>query len=112
LRTDQRALTVEAVAANPDGRLKPGLFATALIQQPASTPALLVPATAVEAISGTSRAYVVKNNKIEERIVTVGETVGQQVEITSGLTREDTVAVSPKGHLSDGLEVRGRSRAN
>ena len=30
LRADQRALTVEAVAANPDGRLKPGLFATAL----------------------------------------------------------------------------------
>jgi len=112
LRTDQRALTVEAVAANPDGRLKPGLFATALIQQPASTPALLVPATAVEAMAGTSRAYVIKNNKIEERIVTVGETVGQQVEITSGLTREDTVAVSPKGHLSDGLEVRARSRAN
>jgi membrane fusion protein (multidrug efflux system) len=112
LRTDQRALTVEAVAANPDGRLKPGLFATALIQQPSSTPALLVPATAVEAMAGTSRAYVIKNNKIEERIVTVGETVGEYVEITSGLTREDTVAVSPKGHLSDGLEVRARSRAN
>ena len=30
LRADQRALTVEAVAPNPDGRLKPGLFATAL----------------------------------------------------------------------------------
>ena len=112
LRTDQRALTVEAVAANPDGRLKPGLFATALIQQPTSTPALLIPATAVEATAGTSRAYVIKNNKVEERIVTVGEAVGQQVEITSGLTREDTVATSPKGHLSDGLEVRARSLAN
>ena len=108
LRTDQRALTVEAVAANADGRLKPGLFATALIQQPASTPALLIPASAVETVTGTSRAYVIKNHKIEERIVTVGETVGQQVEITSGLTREDTVAASPKGHLSDGLEVRAR----
>ena len=47
-------------------------------------------------------------DKIEERIVTVGETVGQQVEITSGLHEEDTVAVSPKGRLSDGLEVRTR----
>jgi membrane fusion protein, multidrug efflux system len=112
LRTDQRALTVEAVAANADGRLKPGLFATALIQQPSSTPALLVPTTAVEAIAGTSRVYVVKNDKIEERIVTVGETVGQQVEITSGLNKDDTVAVSPKGHLSDGLEVRARPIAN
>jgi len=108
LRTDQRALTVEAVAPNTDGRLKPGLFATALIQQPASTPALLVPATAIETVAGTSRAYAVKNDKIEERIVTVGESVGQQVEITSGVTKDDSLAVAPKGHLSDGLEVRAR----
>jgi membrane fusion protein, multidrug efflux system len=112
LRTDQRALTVEAVAPNPDGRLKPGLFATALIQQPTSTPALLVPATAVETIAGTSRAYVIKSDKVEERIVTIGESVGRQVEITNGLTRDETVAVSPKGHLSDGLEVRARRIAN
>jgi RND family efflux transporter MFP subunit len=111
LRTDQRALTIEAIAPNPDARLKPGLFATALIQQPTSTPALLLPASAVETVAGTGRVYVIKNDKVEERIVTVGETVGQQVEITSGLTREDTVAAAPKGHLSDGLDVRARRLA-
>src|SRR4029453_11284642 len=41
LRSDQRALTVEAVALNKDGRLKPGLFATALVHQPGGAPALL-----------------------------------------------------------------------
>ena len=112
LRTDQRALTVEAVAPNSDGRLKPGLFATAQIQQPTSSPALLVPASAIETVAGTSRVYVIKTDKVEERIVTVGETVGQQVEITSGLTRGDTVAAAPKGHLSDGIEVRARQVAN
>ena len=86
LRPDQRALTVEAIAPNPDGRLKPGLFATASIQQPPSAPALLVPSTAVETVSGTSRVYVVKGDTVEERIVTTGETVGPQVEITSGVT--------------------------
>ena len=112
LRTDQRALTVEAVAANADGRLKPGLFATASIQQPAGAPALLVPATAVETIAGTSRVYVIKGDKVEERIVTVGESVGQQVEITSGLAKDETVAAAPKGHLSDGQDVRARALAN
>ena len=43
LKTDQRALTVEAIAPNADGRLKPGLFATALLQEPSPAPALLVP---------------------------------------------------------------------
>jgi membrane fusion protein, multidrug efflux system len=55
LRIDQRALTVEAVADNKDGRLKPGLFATAFIQQGTPTPALLVPESAVETVAGTSR---------------------------------------------------------
>jgi multidrug efflux pump subunit AcrA (membrane-fusion protein) len=88
--------------------LKPGLFATASIQQPVSAPALLVPATAVETVAGTGRVYVVKGGKVEERIVTVGETVGQQVEITSGLTKREVVAAAPKGHLTDAVEVRVR----
>lgn len=106
LRPDQRALTVEALADNPDGRLKPGLFATALIQQPRSAPALLVPATAIETVAGTSRVYAVKGEKVEERIVTLGETVGSQVEVTSGLSNGDTVASEPKGRLTDGALVR------
>ena len=108
LRADQRALTVEAVAGNPDGRLKPGLFATALIQQPQSAPALLVPAAAIETVAGTRRVYVVKGDKVEERIVTVGEPVGALVEITSGLSKGDAVAAEPKGRLADGVAVRRR----
>jgi membrane fusion protein, multidrug efflux system len=108
LRADQRALTVEGVAANHDGRLKPGLFATASIQQPVSAPALLVPATAVETVAGTARVYVVKDGKADERIVTIGETVGQQVEITSGVAKGELVAAAPKGHLVDGAAVRAR----
>jgi len=108
LRPDQRALTVEAIAQNPDGRLKPGLFATASIQQPRSAPALLVPAAAVETVSGTSRVYVVKADTVEERIVTLGETVGPQVEITSGVAANERVAAEPKGRLADGTRVRAR----
>ena len=108
LRSDQRALTVEALASNPDGRLKPGLFATALIQQPQSAPALLVPAPAVETVAGTSRVYVVKGDKAEERIVTLGETVGNQVEITSGVAAGEVVAAEPKGRIADGTAVRKR----
>lgn len=109
LRADQRALTVEAIAPNADGRLKPGLFATASIQQPPSAPALLVPAAAVETVSGTSRVYVVKGETVEEHIVTIGEAIGQQLEITSGLAPGDIVAADPKGRLVDGAAVRART---
>ena len=106
LRTDQRALTVEAVMANRDGRLKPGLFATAAIQQQASAPALRVPASAVETLAGTSRVYVVKDGKVEERIVTIGERQGDRIELTSGVAKGDVVATDPRGRLADGASVR------
>lgn len=105
LRSDQRALTVEAVAPNADGRLKPGLFATALLRQADAAPALLVPATAIETIAGTSRVYALKDGRIEERIVTTGETVGNQIEITSGVSKGDVIASEPKGRLVDGRAV-------
>jgi RND family efflux transporter MFP subunit len=105
LRSDQRALTVEAVAANRDSRLKPGMFATARISQPGGAPALLVPAAAVETVAGTSRVYVVKENRVDERIVTLGLTVGDRVEITSGVANGEIVAAEPKGRLADGQLV-------
>lgn len=108
LRSDQRALTVEAVAVNADGRLKPGLFATALVRQPDAAPALLVPASAVETVAGTSRVYIVKDNTVDERIVTTGEKVGDKVEITSGVSQGEAVAAEPKGRLTDGQQVRAQ----
>jgi multidrug efflux pump subunit AcrA (membrane-fusion protein) len=50
----------------------------------------------------------VKDNRIEERIVTLGEKVDAQVEITSGVAKGDIVATEPKGRLSDGQQVRSR----
>ena len=108
VRVDQRALTVEAVAPNKDGRLKPGLFATALIQQGAPAPALTVPETAVETCRGTSRVYVVKDGKAEERIVTLGEKVSGRIEITTGLTKGESVVAEPRGRITDGMPVRNK----
>jgi RND family efflux transporter MFP subunit len=107
LKSDQRALTVEAVAPNADGRLKPGLFATALLQQPAPVAAMLVPGAAVETVAGTSRVYVIAaNNKVEERIVTLGEKVGDRVELASGVKPGEKVAANPRGKLADGVRVQ------
>jgi RND family efflux transporter MFP subunit len=106
LRVDQRALTVEAIANNKDGRLKPGLFATALIQQGAPAPAIVVPDTAVETVAGTSRVYVVKDAKAEERIVTLGEKLTGAVEIVSGIAKGEVVVAEPRGRIADGAAVR------
>jgi RND family efflux transporter MFP subunit len=106
LKANQRALTVEAVAQNTDTRLKPGLFVTALLQQPSPAPAMLVPASAVETVAGTSRVYVLAGDKVEERIVTIGEKSGDRVELATGVKAGERVAANPRGKLTDGIRVQ------
>src|SRR3954447_4016079 len=105
LQADQRALTVEAVVPNAEGVLKPGLFATARIEQPEHTPGVLIPSASVTTLSGTRRVYVVSGDHAEERIVTTGETVGDLVEITKGLKAGERVATKNVGQLADGIKV-------
>jgi RND family efflux transporter MFP subunit len=106
VRADSRALIVEAVVDNPKGLLKPGLFVTARIEQTAPTPGVLVPASAVQTTAGTSRVYVVMDDHVEERIVTVGQPVGDRVEIASGLKAAEVVATGTVvAKLADGTPI-------
>jgi RND family efflux transporter MFP subunit len=112
LQSEQRALTVEAVVPNGDAELKPGFFATARIQQPNLTPATLVPANAVVTNAGTSRVFVVNGDHVEERIVTVGQTLDDLVELTSGVKAGERVATGNIGQLADGVKVVTTADAN
>lgn len=105
LRADSRSLVVEAVVPNENRLLKPGSFATARIEQASQQPAILVPSTAVRTISGTPRVFVVNGDTIEERIVSIGQTAGDRVEITDGLKVGERVAASGTGTLADGMRV-------
>jgi membrane fusion protein, multidrug efflux system len=109
LQADQRALTVEAVVPNAGNELKPGLFATARIQQPKPTPAVLVPAAAVRTAGGTSRVFVVNGDHVDERVVTVGQTLDTLVEITNGLKAGERVATANVAQLADGTKVKSEN---
>jgi RND family efflux transporter MFP subunit len=105
VRAEMRALTVEAVVPNPTGALKPGLFATAQLAQPAED-ALLVDRRAIREVGQTVRLFVVHGDVLEERIVTTGQVDGGRVEIVAGLERDDVVALPGKATLTEGLKVR------
>jgi RND family efflux transporter MFP subunit len=102
---DTRALTLEAVVPNPNNRLKPGFFATAQIEQATMQPGLLVPATAVRTIAGTARVFVVNGDRVEERVVMVGQPIGGLVEVTSGLTAGEQVVATGVDRVVDGVRV-------
>jgi RND family efflux transporter MFP subunit len=108
LEAAQRALTVEAIVPNQHEELKPGLFATARIEQPGQTPGVVVPGAAVLTSAGTSRLFVVSDGRAEERIVTTGQTLDALVEITSGVTSGERVAITNLDQLADGTAVAPR----
>ena len=99
-------MTAEAIVPNPSNELKPGLFATARVQQRTATPAILVPAASVQTTGGTSRVYVVNGDRVEERIVTTGQSVDTLVEITNGLKTGERVATTNVVKLADGTRVK------
>jgi RND family efflux transporter MFP subunit len=106
LRAEQRALTVEASVPNAKGELKPGMFATALVEQAKKVPAVLVPADAVRTVAGTSRVFVVTGDRAEERIVTTGQKVDALIELTTGVKTGERVATENVNQLVDGIKVK------
>jgi RND family efflux transporter MFP subunit len=103
-----RALTLEAIVPNPQGRLKPGFFATAQIEEAAKRPGILVPSAAIRTIAGTARVFVINTDRAEERVVMTGQTVGDQVEVVSGLKAGEKLASNAVNQLVDGIRVAVR----
>jgi len=108
LEANSRTLVVEAVVPNDSGALKPGAFATALIEQANRSPGVLTPVAAVRTVAGTSRVFVVSGDRVEERIVTIGQPVGDLIEITTGLKAGEKVATSNVTQLADGVRVAAK----
>ncbi len=105
VQADSRSLLVEAVVENRAGILKPGFFASARIEQAQATPGLIIPRSAVRTVAATDRVFLVAGDRVEERIVTLGQRLGDEVEITSGIKNGDVVATSNVERLEDGARV-------
>ena len=105
LKSEARTLVVEALVPNPGRLLQPGLFARARIEMPRSAPAVFVPKTAVVTEAGVSRIFVLGPSAVSERIVSVGEARGAEIEVRSGVKAGERVVVSPDHRMADGLTV-------
>ncbi|HXD33846.1 MAG TPA: efflux RND transporter periplasmic adaptor subunit [Pyrinomonadaceae bacterium] len=103
---NSRTLTVEAEIENGSGALKPGQFATVRILLPRTEPAVLVPARAVKTEAGVSRVFVIKDGHAQQRLVQLGQTEGDLVEIKQGVAADEIVATSNTELLSDGITVK------
>ena len=74
--------------------------------RPAAPPAVLVPADAVRGEGANAVVFVHAGERVERRGVTLGQAVGTEREIVSGLHAGERVVVAPAPTLKDGDAVR------
>jgi multidrug efflux pump subunit AcrA (membrane-fusion protein) len=103
-----RTLKLEALVNNPDGALKPGLFARVSIHTDQRDRALVAPGEAVFTFAGLEKVFVVESGKVVERVVRTGARLDGHLEIIDGLKEGELVATSNLGNLQQGREVSVR----
>lgn len=101
---------MEAVVPNPKAVLQPGLFASARIELPATTPTAVVPAAAVRTEAGVARLYVVRDGRAELRFVQLGRQADGLAEVLRGVEVGEHVAVGGVERLADGTPVSESAR--
>ncbi|MCS3445789.1 MULTISPECIES: efflux RND transporter periplasmic adaptor subunit [Bradyrhizobium] len=94
LDKETRAARAVAVLDNPDRRWRPGSFVTAEIAVESRQAPIAVPATAVQTVEGHKAVFVRTPEGFEKRDIVLGRRDGDLVEVTSGLTAGETIAVS------------------
>lgn len=100
-----RALIVEAIVPNPDGKLRPGLFATARLQTGGESEVAVIPASAVRTVAGVSRVFVIQEGVVVERVVSLAERRGDEVIVAEGVAPGEQVAIEKLDELADGRRV-------
>lgn len=101
-----RTVQVEAEVPNPEGLLKPGLFARAALVLREDRDVAFVPESAVSYFAGITRVFVVADGRARERTVSLGTRRDGLVEVVKGVKPGEQVATSGLAQLQDGAAVR------
>jgi cobalt-zinc-cadmium efflux system membrane fusion protein len=90
---DKRTVQVRTEVSNPDGRLKPDMFANVEIITAAHGTAISIPLAAVLDDGGRSVVFVAEGSEYKKKEVTLGLKSDDRVEIVTGLNAGDKVVV-------------------
>ncbi|HET8542718.1 MAG TPA: efflux RND transporter periplasmic adaptor subunit [Anaeromyxobacter sp.] len=110
-----RNVRVRATFDNPDGRLRPGMFANVDVLSPEKRPVLMIPATAVMFAPYGDSVFAIEERKDEktgqtalvarQKFVRLGDRRGDFVAIASGLDAGERVVAGGAFKLRNGMTV-------
>ena len=104
---DESTRTVEArlIVPNPDGALKPGMFARVELLVGTREKALVVPEAALVPSLDQFSVYAVEDGRARLRPVRVGLRLPGKAEVLEGLAPDQPIVVSGTQKLVDGMKV-------
>lgn len=104
---DSRTFILEARFPNPNGELRPGMFATAHVTLPGTENAIFIPQAAVvrDRTTDSNQVFVIDSGKAHLRVVTLGDTDRSRIRVLSGITAGEMVAINRQSDLYDGAPV-------
>ncbi len=100
-----RSIALRAEVPNPDGILRPGLFARVALQTAVRDNAVVTSEDAIVAEGGGNYVFKIVDGKAVRTPVTLGQRRYGSVEILKGLSPGDIVVVAGQMKLRDGAEV-------
>lgn len=102
-----RTMQVEIDVPNSEGKLSPGMYADVTMNVQRAGDALAVPVQAVDQ-SGSEPFVVLVNseNKVEKRVIRIGVSTANRVEVLSGLKDGDHVIVANLATFQPGESVQ------
>lgn len=109
---DSRNVMVQALLANPDRALRPGMYVTAALSLPPERGALVIPVTAVQTSASGDSVTVIRGpnarreGKAEMVSVTTGRRVGNGVIVTKGLKSGDVIVTEGQIRVQPGAAVK------
>lgn len=109
-RVDQATRTARLTAEfeNVDEALKPGMFLSVALEVSVKNDAVLVPEEAIVSEGLRHVIYPVKDNKVERRVIVIGQRQGGKVEVVNGLNAGETIVVLGVQRVRPGADVIAR----
>jgi membrane fusion protein, multidrug efflux system len=105
--TNTRTAVTELTVDNSKHALWPGTYVDVTLQVPSDPNVLIMPEEAlIFRAAGTQVAVVDANNRVHLRDITLGQNLGQTVQVTSGLSPSDKLVNNPPAGLLDGETVQ------
>lgn len=101
-----RSFVAEIEIPNPQGLLKPGMFAKAEVNGAGHAKALVVPESALVLREDQKTVYVVvQDNRVQQRLLKIGYLGGGWAEVLEGLQEGERIVVAGQNKVRDGAQI-------